>query len=192
MEVKTSHSLVKLNKLIAKLDAGKAVSLRDINTNLGANALIEYNKLWAAELERRKFFEVKPELIKQYDELVKQADFANNKYQPEAKHPKPSKHYQLCINLQKKIIEEDARLAQWFDRSINQASAEVDGVARLVTSRSSLNRASSICETKETIKRRLLVEAAEKIDADEKAFSDSEQGKKLKLMLADLKAKSRL
>lgn len=178
----------KLEKLITKLDAGKAVSLRDLNTNLGANSITEYNKLWTAELERRKFFEVKPVLIKQYDELVKQADFANNKYQPEAKHPKPTKHYQLCIDLHKSIVEADSRLAQWFDRSINQARAEVDGVARLVTSRSSLNRASAICETKETIKRRLLVEAVDKIEADEKAFSDSSDGQKLKLMLSKLKA----
>lgn len=181
----------KLEKLITKLDTGHAVSLRDLNTNLGANAITEYNKLWSAELERRKFFEVKPELIKQYDELVKQADFANNKYQPEAKHPKPTKHYQLCIDLHKSIVGADSRLAPWFDRSINQASAEVAGVARLVTSRSSLNRASSICQTKETIKRRLLIEAVDKIEADEKAFSDSEQGKKLKLMMSDLKAKSK-
>jgi hypothetical protein len=182
----------KLEKLIAKLDSGKAVSLRDIQFNLGEEGLDKYNNLWNTELERRKFFEVKPTQIQDYDALVKEADFANNKHQPNTKHLKPTKHYQLCIDLHKSIVEADSTLAQWFDRAVNQASDEVDGAARLVTSRSSLNRASSICETKKTIKRRLLIEAVEKIDADEKAFSDSEQGKKLKLMLADLRGKSRL
>jgi hypothetical protein len=182
----------KLEKLIAKLDNGKAVSLRDIQFNLGAEALNEYNKLWNAELERRKFFEVKPTQIQEYDALVKEADFANNKYQPNTKHPKPTKHYQKCIDLHKSIVEADVTLAQWFDRHVVEATADVLGLARLVTSRSELKRTSSICETKETIKRRLLIEAVEKIDAGLKAFSESDAGKKLKHMLAALKIKSEL
>jgi hypothetical protein len=180
----------KLEELIAKLDSGKAVSLRDIQFNLGEEGLNKYNKLWNTELERRKFFEVKPTQIQDYDALVKEADFANNKHQPNTKHPKPTKHYQLCIDLHKNISEADIALAQWFDRQADEATADVLGVARLVTSRSELKRTSAICETKETIKRRLLIEAVNKIEADEKAFSDSEDGKKLKLMLADLMGKS--
>jgi len=180
----------KLEKLIAKLDAGKAVSLRDIEFNLGEEGLNAYNTLWAAELERREFFEVKPDLIKQYDELVKQADFANNKYQPNTKHPKPTKHYQKCIDLQKSIVETDTALADWFDRQASETTADVLGVARLITSRSELKRTSAFTVTKETIKRTLLTEAVNKIEAEQKAFSTSEDGKKLKRMLAELKAKS--
>jgi hypothetical protein len=182
----------KLEKLIAKLDSGKAVSLRDLQFNLGAVSLNEYNKLWNTELERRKFFEVKPTQIQDYDALVKEADFANNKHHPNTKHPKPTKHHQKCIALHKTIVEADVTLAQWFDRHINEVTADVFGVARLVTSRSKLKRTSTEVINKETIKRKLLTEAVEKIDADEKAFSDSEQGKKLKLMLADLRGESRL
>ncbi|OYY80376.1 MAG: hypothetical protein B7Y34_06000, partial [Methylophilales bacterium 16-45-9] len=130
----------KLEKLIAKLDAGKAVSLRDIEFNLGEEGLNAYNTLWAVEQERRKFFEVKPDLIKQYDELVKQADFANNKYQPNTKHPKPTKHYQAAIELHANIVDVDAQLAKWFDRTLDVVTADVEGVARLVTSRSELKR----------------------------------------------------
>lgn len=179
----------KLEKLIAKLDAGKAVSLRDIEFNLGEEGLNAYNTLWAVEQERRKFFEVKPDLIKQYDELVKQADFANNKYQPNTKHPKPIKHYQAAIDLHTKIVVADAALADWFDRAVGETTADVEGVARLVTSRSGLKRLGA--ETsKESIKRHLLAEAVKKIEAEQQAFAESEDGKKLKQMVAKLKAKS--
>lgn len=180
----------KLEKLIAKLDAGKAVSLRDIEFNLGAEGLNEHNALWAAELERREFFKIKPDLIKQYDELVKQADFANNKYQPNTKHPKPTKHYQAAIDLHAKIVDADMAMADWFDRTISEATADVKGVARLVTSRSELKRTGVEAKSKEAIKRSLLVEAVNKIEAEHGAFAESDDGKKLKRMLADLKAKS--
>lgn len=181
----------KLEKLIAKLDAGKAVSLRDIEFNLGAEGLNAYNTLWAAEQERHKFFEIKPDLIKQYDELVKQADFANNKYQPNTKHPKPTKYYQAAIELNAKIVDADAALVDWFDRTVSEATADVEGVARLVTSRSELKRANAETTSKEAIKRMLLVEAVNKIEAEQKAFSESADGKKLKQMLTKLKQQSR-
>ena len=180
----------KLEKLIAKLDNGKAVSLRDLQFNLGADGLNKYNKLWDAELERRKFFEVKPTQIQSYDALVKEADFANNKHQPNTKHPKPTKHYQLCIDLHKSIVKADTALAQWFDRTASEATADVLGVARLVTSRSTLKRTSVVTVTKETIKRMLLTDAESKIEAEQRAFSASSDGQKLKRMLAELKAKS--
>ncbi len=176
----------KLEKLITKLDNGEAVSLRDIKFNLGAEGLNNYNKLWDAELERRKFFEFKPAQIQNYDALVKEADFANNKHQPNTKHPKPTKHFQLCIDLQKDIVEADTTLAQWFDRQASEATADVLGVARLVTSRSELKRTSAFTVTKETIKRTLLTEAVNKIEAEAKAFSESADGTKLKGMLAKL------
>lgn len=176
----------KLETLLAKLDAGKAVSLRDIEFNLGKEGINEYNALWAAELERRKFFEVKPEQIKHYDELVKQADFANNKYQPNTKHPKPTKHYQAAIDLHAKIVDVDAQLAKWFDRTVSEAKSDVEGVARLVTSRSKLKRADAEITSKESIKRHLLVEAVNKIEAEHRAFAESDEGKKLKQMLANL------
>lgn len=181
----------KLEKLIAKLDAGKAVSLRDIEFNLGEEGLNAYNTLWADEQERRKFFEVKPDLIKQYDELVKQADFANNKYQPNTKQPKPTKHYQTVIDLHAKIVDADAQLAKWFDRGVGETTADAEGVARLVTSRSELKRVGAETTSKEAIKRMLLVEAVNKIEAEQQAFAESDDGKKLKKMLAKLKLSTR-
>ena len=182
----------KLEKLIAKIDNGKAVSLRDLQFNLGVDGLNKYSTPWNAEQKRREFFDNKPKLIQNYDELVKQADFANNKHQPNTKHPKPTKHYQLCIDLQKKSIEANTALAQWFDRTANEATADAEGVARLVTSRSELKRTSAETISKETIKRKVLQSALARIEAEEKAFSESADGIKLKRMLADLNKKSRL
>ena len=180
----------KLEKLIAKLDNGKAVSLRDIQFNLGTEGLSKYNELWSAEQARREFFEVKPKLIQDYDALVKEADFANNKYQPNTKHPKPTQHYQKCIDLHKQITDTDTALAEWFDRQANETTADVVGVARLVTSRTELKRTSAETISKEDIKHIVLTDALNKIKAEEQAFSESEDGKKLKRMLADLIAKS--
>jgi hypothetical protein len=178
----------KLEKLITKLGSGKAVSLRDIKLNLGEKGLNAYDTLWAVELERRKFFKFKPEFIMQYDDLVKQADFANNKYKPNTKHPKPTKHYQAAIDLHARIVDADLALADWFDRTISETRADVEGVARLVTSRSGLKRVGAETPSKEGIKRRLLVEAVNKIETEQQAFAESDDGKKLKRMLADLKA----
>ena len=119
----------KLQKLIAKLDNGKVVSLRDIELNLGLEWLDRYNSLWNEELERRKYFEVKPKLIKDYDDLIKKADFANNKLQPNTKHPKPTKLYESAVELHKQIIDIDTTQVQWFDRAFSEATVDVLGVA---------------------------------------------------------------
>lgn len=181
----------KLEKLIAKLDAGKAVSLRDIEFNLGEEGLNAYNTLWAAELERRKYFDIKPKLIKDYDDLIKKADFANNKLQPNSKHPKPTKLYESAVELHRQIVNADKALEQWFDRIVSEVTADVEGIARLVTSRSELKRTSGRAEaiSKEAIKRVVLTEALNNIEAKEKAFSESDDGKKLKSKLADLMKK---
>lgn len=172
----------KLEKLIAKLDAGKAVSLRDIEFNLGEEGLNAYNTLWAAELERRKYFDIKPKLIKDYDDLIKKADFANNKLQPN------TKLYECAVELHRQIVNADKALEQWFDRIVIEVTADVEGIARLVTSRSELKRTSGSAEaiSKEAIKRVVLTEALNNIEAKEKAFSESDDGKKLKSRLADL------
>ena len=136
----------KLQKLIAKLDSGKVVSLRDIELNLGLVWLDRYNSLWNEELERRKYFEIKPKLIKDYDDLIKKADFANNKIQPNTKHPKPTKLHESAIELHEQILNADIALGQWFDRAFSEATADVEGVARLVTSRSELKRTSGNAE----------------------------------------------
>jgi hypothetical protein len=182
----------KLEKLLTKLDSGKVVSLRDIELNLGLEGLDRYNSLWAKELERRKYFDVKPKQIKDYDELIKKADFANNKLQPNTKHPKPTKLYESAVELHSQIVNADKTLGQWFDRAFSEVTADVEGVARLVTSRSELKRTSGSAEaiSKEAIKDSLLTDALNNIEAEEKSFSESDDGKKLKSKLADLLKKS--
>jgi hypothetical protein len=182
----------KLEKLLTKLDSGKVVSLRDIELNLGLEGLNRYNSLWTEELERRKYFDVKPKLIKDYDDLIKKADFANNKLQPNTKHPKPTKLYESAVELHSQIVNADKTLGQWFDREFSEVTADVEGIARLVTSRSELKRTSGSAEviSKEAIKRIVLTDALNKIEAEEQMFSDSDEGKKLKSKLADLLKKS--
>lgn len=178
----------KLEKLLTKLDSGKVVSLRDIELNLGMDALNRYNSLWNEELERRKYFDVKPKLIKDYDDLIKKADFANNKLQPNTKHPKPTKLYESAVELHSQIVNTDEALGKWFDRAFSEVTADVECIARLVTSRSELKRTSGSAEaiSKESIKRIVLTDALNKIEAEEKAFSESDERKMLKQKLANL------
>jgi len=50
----------KIEALLTKLTKGKNVSLRDLENVLGLVGLVEYERLWNEELDRRKFFEAKP------------------------------------------------------------------------------------------------------------------------------------
>ena len=186
-----NSSREKLENLLAKLKNGKKVSQRDLLNTLGNKGLMKYELLWAKELERRKYFDVKPKLIKDYDDLIKKADFAHNKLQPNTKHPKPTKLYESAVELHRQIVNADKALEQWFDRALSKVAADVDGIARLVTSRSEFKRTNGNAEaiSKEAIKRIVLTDALNKIEAEEQAFRESEDGKKLKSKLADLMKK---
>ena len=179
----------KIQKLIDKLDKDKAVSLRDIVLNLGEDGLSRYNSLWDKELECRKYFEIKPTHIKDYDDTVKKADFANNKKQLNTKHPKPTKLYESAVELHNKIVSNDEALAQWFDRAVNEVTADTVGIARLVTSRSEFKRTvgNAGAVSKDAIKRIVLTDALNRTELKEMAFAESDDGKKLKSMLDKLK-----
>ena len=143
----------------------------------------------AGFIECRKYFEIKPTHIKDYDDTVKKADFANNKIQFNTKHPKPTKLYESAVELHNKIVSNDEALAQWFDRAVNEVTADTVGIARLVTSRSEFKRTvgNAGAVSKDAIKRIVLTDALNRIELKEMAFAESDDGKKLKSMLDKLK-----
>jgi len=124
-----------LQKLIAKLDTGGNVSVRDLRNTLGDDAAEEYESRWAAELERRSTFDTKPASVKRYEDLLKKADFlelrANkNKQGKRSKrdiHGRDSntrlrqqaeKVYEQAVAFLEGEVATDSSLHIWFDRQL--------------------------------------------------------------------------
>ncbi|QVL45166.1 MAG: hypothetical protein KFB94_07825 [Methylophilaceae bacterium] len=188
----------KLEKLIAKLDAGKAVSLRDLENVLGLDGLVEYERLWNEELARRKFFEVKPTALADYEAMLKRADLLTIRAEKtvtvnSAKNLRvlASAEYDAALaHLQAYITKNEADKF-WLDRDafgVFGVLGLINQVPRLVTSRSvhKLTEGASAKTSKEDIKRIVLQTALDKIVAEQKTFSESADGIKLKAMLAKL------
>jgi hypothetical protein len=64
----------KIEALLTKLNKVKNVSLRDLENVLGMIGLVEYERLWGKELNRRKFFDNKPTALADYEAILKRAD----------------------------------------------------------------------------------------------------------------------
>lgn len=171
---------LKVQALLNKLANGKNVSVRDLRNTLGDSAVEEYESRWQAELDRREMFTNKPDAIKEYEEILKQADFANNKADGIKHIGARSKVingvnsrtrlrnsaeilYETALTKLEEIIHCDKSLEIWFDRKLDfgfcgQLSIDVEGIPRVVTSRSARKQTSGFPAnvTKEDIKRELL------------------------------------
>jgi hypothetical protein len=186
----------KIEALLTKLTKGKNVSLRDLENVLGLEAVAEYEKLWKAELERRGFFENKPKALAEYELMLKRADLLiarAEKVEAEdsAKNLRvlAEAEYDAALAHFKKYISANEDLKLWVDRDAFGVFGLINQVPRLVTSRSvhKLTEGASAKVSKEDIKRTVMQKALDKIETEQKAFSESADGVKLKEMLAKLK-----
>jgi hypothetical protein len=151
--------VAKAKKLLDKLSNGGDVSMRDLDGALGKEGVADYEGRWQYELENRKIFEVKPEQIKHYEELVHKGDFDYSRAESVSKPSKRSKRingkssaqrleelsetkYERAIEYLAEIISIDGSLRIWFDRDLDfgagttTLSINPDGIPRTVTSRS--------------------------------------------------------
>jgi hypothetical protein len=182
----------RIRTLLAKLKKNANVSLRDLKAALGDAGVSEYEDRWKDELDRRSYFETKPDAIKQYEAMVHEADFLFNRYEGMAQIGKRSKKdmqgrnskrrlhdasetkYELAIEYLQELIECDGSLRVWFDRDLDfdadttTLSIDCVGVARTVTSKSIYKQSSGAAEqrSKGDIKRELLGAALERCGAD--------------------------
>ena len=171
---------LKVQALLTKLANGKNVSVRDLRNTLGDSGVEEYEGRWQAELDRREMFAKKPAAIKEYEEILKQADFANNRADGIKQISARSKVingvnsrtrlrnsaealYERALTKLEELIHSDKSLEVWFDRELDfgfcsQLSIDVVGIPRVVTSRSEYKQTSGFAtnETKEDIKREIL------------------------------------
>jgi hypothetical protein len=162
--------------------------------------LVEYERLWNEELDRRKFFEVKPTALADYEAMLKRADLLTTRAEKtttvnSAKNLRvlASAEYDAALAHLKKYITENEIDKVWLDRDVFGALGQINQTPRLVTSRSvhKLTEGASAKVCKEDIKRTLLQKALEKIKAEQKTFSESADGIKLKGMLAKLMKQGR-
>jgi hypothetical protein len=190
----------KIEALLTKLTKGKNVSLRDLENVLGLVGLVEYERLWNEELDRRKFFEVKPTALAEYEAMLKRADLLTTRAEKtttvnSAKNLRllASAEYNAALTHLKKYITVSDVDKVWLDRDVFGALGKINQTPRLVTSRSKhkLTLGASAKTSKEDIKRRVLHVALEKIKVEQKAFTASADGIKLKVMLAKLIAQGR-
>jgi hypothetical protein len=190
----------KIEALLTKLTNGKNVSLRDLENVLGLVGLVEYERLWNEELDNRKFFEVKPTALVDYEAMLKRADLLTTRAEKtttvnSAKNLRllASAEYNAALTHLKKYITVSDVDKVWLDRDVFGALGKINQTPRLVTSRSKhkLTLGASAKTSKEDIKRRVLHVALEKIKVEQKAFTASADGIKLKVMLAKLIAQGR-
>lgn len=190
----------KIEALLTKLTKGKNVSLRDLENLLGLDAVAEYERLWEAELERRSFFDNKPKALADYETILKRADLltarankAMSVRSAENLRVLAINEYKAALAHLKKYVSENGVGKVWLDRDALGALGQINQVPRLVTSRSvhKLTEGASAKVSKEDIKRTILQTALEKIKAEQKAFAESDDGVKLKGMLAKLMKQGR-
>lgn len=193
----------KIEALLTKLTKGKNVSLRDLENVLGLVGLVEYERLWDKELDRRKFFEVKPTALADYEAMLKRADLLTIRADKtvtvnSAKNLRvlASAEYDAALAYLKKYITANEVDKVWLDRDVFGmfgALGLINQVPRLVSSRSinKLTQGASATTSKEDIKRIVLQTALDKIKAEQKTFSESADGIKLKGLLAKLMKEGR-
>ncbi len=184
----------KITALLTKLTKGKNVSLRDLENVLGLDAVAEYERLWAAEQDRRKFFENKPTALAEYEAMLKRADLLTARAD-KALTVNSAKNLRVLANAEydaalahiKQYVAENEDGKVWLDRD----AFGTLGQARLVTSRSTqkLTEGANAKVSKEDIKRTVLQNALDKIAAEQKAFSESADGMAMRTKLKELMAK---
>lgn len=162
--------LAKAKMLLKKLRNGGDVSMRDLESALGKEGIADYENLWQYELDKRSQFETKPSEIKHYEELVRDADFDNNRAEGIKKSGKRSikdiggrnsrvrlrdaseTKYERAAEYLSEIIGNDDNLRVWFDRDLDfgadttTISIDPVGIPRTVTSRSVHKRSTGLAE----------------------------------------------
>jgi hypothetical protein len=165
----------KIKTLLKKLDNGKNVSMRDLQNTLGVDAVNEFKKRWSEEKENRFDTKNKPQDIKDYEAMLRRADFENskadgiklNKLNSRNKNPYKSavglrnraeSIYEDVIVRAQEIVGADATNRLWFDREIDEnLQPDFESVPRIVTSRSLNNMKKNMkVISKEDIKRDIL------------------------------------
>ena len=196
----------KVRALLKKLKDGKNVSIRDLQNTLGAQAVEQYQSEWQFEQSVRLKAEDKPKEIKEYEVLLRKADFAENRADgiKVSKRDKKDSYnrnsqarlrqtaetlYEDAITMCEEIVTANPNYIVWFDRKLDftpngDLYTSSCKVPRIVTSRSSNKIISATKRTKQEIKKDILQRYLDNDVAKELSKADTI---KLKGMLQKLK-----
>ena len=197
---------LKIKALLKKLKDGKNVSIRDLRNTLGEQAVAEYESEWQLEQETRLKVEDKPQIIKDYEALLKRADFSENKadgikISSRDKKDLYNRNSQVRLRNTAESLYEDALIKAeeivtanpsyriWFDRELDftpngDLYTSSCKVPRIVTSRSRNKLTSVKAPTKQDVKKSLLQRYLDNSHIKELSKADAI---KLKDMLQKLK-----
>jgi hypothetical protein len=196
----------KIKALLKKLKDGRNVNIRDLRNKLGEQAVTEYESEWQLEQETRLKVEDKPQIIKDYEALLKRADFSENKadgikISSRDKKDLYNRNSQVRLRNTAESLYEDALIKAeeivtanpsyriWFDRELDftpngDLYTSSCKVPRIVTSRSRNKLTSVKAPTKQDVKKSLLQRYLDNSHIKELSKADAI---KLKDMLQKLK-----
>lgn len=196
----------KIKALLKKLKDGMNVSIRDLRNTLGEQAVIDYQNEWQLEQDTRLKAEDKPQEIKEYEALLKRADFTEhradgikvskrdkkdiyNRNSQSRLRSKAESLYEDTIIRAEEIVTANPHYAIWFDRQLDftpngdlhTSSAKVP---RVVTSRSPNKLNSATTRTKQDIKKDILQRYLDGSNVKELSDADAD---KLKVLLKKIR-----
>ena len=196
----------KIKVLLKKLKDGRSVSIRDLRNTLGEQAVAEYESEWQLEQDTRLKVEDKPQIIKDYEALLKRADFSENKADgvKVSLRDKKDHHnrnsqvrlrntaeslYEGALIKAEEIVTANPSYRIWFDRELDftpngDLYTSSCKVPRIVTSRSPNKLNSVRALTKQDVKKSLLQRYLDNSHIKELSKADAI---KLKDMLRKLK-----
>lgn len=189
---KRETQLRKLQEIAGQLRGGENVQNRKLQAWLSAEGYEYYEADWAAQKELRDELSVKPDVVQEYEELLRKATFLHNRAlaaeaRGQAAHSKlddeATDYFEQALERLEESIHTDPSLHAWFDRNLDfSAGSELQAGAGsmpiVVTSRSTENRGGGLALAKQTkqqtklaaVEREILRLKMESGEADETTF----------------------
>lgn len=188
--------LEKLTAIKAKLELGKHVQNRDLQTWLTRDEFAEIEARWVNEKDRRlSMYGEKPDAIREYESRLSKAILTYNRadsYSQQRKHAAAKKlmaqsqvQFEHALEWLEESLGLDPSLQAWLDRPFDRGDAglDPDSVPRLVTSRSAARQAGMAKQTIAGIKMQVVSAAIENSSRPELAVQATKPSKKLKELL---------
>lgn len=197
--------LRKLQEIADQLTRGKSVQNRTLKAWLGDEEYENYLADWSGQKELRADLAAKPDVVQEYEELLRQAMFFHNRaVAADARgqaaqstlDDRATDFFEQALERLEESVHTDPSLRQWFDRDLDfSAGSELQAGAGtmpiVVTSRSADNRGGGLASIKQT-KRETKLAAVErqisKLQTDDKGAL-GENGLLEQLLGRDLKNK---
>ena len=213
-----TDKIQRLKELIARLNGGQEVALRDFTIATNLQHRKAFKTLWQEQIEIRRQLKNKPKAITEYEKKLKMALLANGRYEALDSRKASSKQRKMGVKAEglfegaieclSELLAEDENYRQWFDRDIvfgayGNIDINPEQMPRVITSKSFDNlskdgaRNNFGLKTKDELKIKILEQALAELTFEmasdtEKAkieVKEQQQSIKLKEMLKDLKAR---